>query len=95
MKELLYNILKHSNKVQNREEFNKRMGDKTIFMRLVGYELYDPNTFIKVYSHKVSYANLFNKITKRIETIKINKTEEKNKITTPKYQAFIVSSQIL
>ena len=71
IKEFIYPMLKQLNKVKDKAEFNKIMGDKTIFSRLVGYELYDPNTFIKVYSHNISYTNVFNKITKRIETTKI------------------------
>jgi|GEM_PF-4610090 len=71
IKKFLYTILKKSKRVQNKEEFNKIFGNKAMFSKLVGYELYDPKTFIRIYSHNVSYTNLFNKITKRIEILKL------------------------
>ncbi|MEA3553401.1 MAG: hypothetical protein U9R39_03235 [Campylobacterota bacterium] len=65
-----YKMLKKLNKVQNKEEFNKAFGNKTIFTRLVGYELYDPNTFIKVFSKNTSYVSMLGKITKKVEVTK-------------------------
>ena len=60
MANIFYNMTKRINK----DKAIKKFKNKSMFSKIIGYQFYDPNTFIKVYSKKVTYTNNNNKITK-------------------------------